>query len=262
MSFQPIVPFGGIPGWKFLNKTLIGQQKAFSQSPIIRREVSVFQTKMQNITTAADIVKDYDVLKVVVGAFGLDQDINNKFFIKKIIEGGTIDPDALANRLTDPRYKRLAEVVGVGLVDSDANFKTDLVPEVIERYKELRFEANVGNQDEDMRLALNLKRELNVLVGENRTPDSKWFSIMGMPPVRMVFEVAFGLPKTFASLDIDQQLDIFRSRAESSIGISEINEFVDPIYSERLVEIFFSKKLMLNSPYLTGSSIALAILSK
>ena len=40
---------------------------------------------------------------MALGAFGLQDDINNRYFIRKILEEGTTNEDALANRFSDTR---------------------------------------------------------------------------------------------------------------------------------------------------------------
>ena len=262
MSFQPIVPLGGLPGWAFLKRTIDDQKNTFNQSSVIDREVSTFERKIRNISTVSDMVNDYDVLKVALGAYGLQDDIRNKVFIQRVIEDGTSDPSALANRLADPRYKRFSEAIGGNFGAPGVGLGEEFISSIVSKYRDLQFETEVGNQNDDMRLALNLKREISLLASEDRTADSKWFGVMGLPPVRQVFEVALGLPETFSSLDLDRQLETFRKRSESILGASEIDAFADSENLDTLIENFFVRKSVSNSAYLTSGSIALALLSQ
>ena len=66
------------------------------------------------MTSAADLVADRRLLKVALGAFGLEGEIDKKAFVRKILEEGTADPASLANRLTDKSYYKLAEAFGFG----------------------------------------------------------------------------------------------------------------------------------------------------
>jgi hypothetical protein len=60
-------------------------------------------------------VGDRRLLEVALGAFGLDDDIRNRFFIRKVLEEGTTSPSRrFANRLSDKRYLALAETFGFG----------------------------------------------------------------------------------------------------------------------------------------------------
>ena len=89
-----------------------------------------------------------------------------------------------------------------------------------------------------MRLALNAQRELPLIgqgTGSNRT---KWFSLMGTPPLRTVMEGALGLPKSFAVLPIDKQLDVLLERSESILGTNDISELGSGKVLGRLLDRF------------------------
>lgn len=101
MSFQPIIPTGGLAGWTFLNRTLEAQKEAFGQSTQYRREEDYFRANIGNIETAEQLVADRRLLAFSLSAFGLDADLPNKFFIQKILSDGTSDNAALSNRLSD-----------------------------------------------------------------------------------------------------------------------------------------------------------------
>ncbi|NQZ71448.1 MAG: DUF1217 domain-containing protein, partial [Dinoroseobacter sp.] len=104
MSFQPIVPFGGFAGWKFLQRTQEAQRETHSQNAATQRETTYFKERITTIQSAEALVSDRTLRKVALGAFGLEADLDNTFFIKKILEDGTTNPKALSNRLSDKRY--------------------------------------------------------------------------------------------------------------------------------------------------------------
>lgn len=261
MSFAPVVPIGGIAGWRFLNRTLVEQRQAFDQNSVVEREVTKFREKIDSITTASDLVENYDVLKVALGAFGLDNDINSKFFIKRILEDGTTDSTALANRMSDSRYKELSDAFGFGELQVPGRLRTGFTERIVEQYRERQFESEVGVQDNDMRLALNLRRELAKIANADRSADSMWFGVMGQAPLRSVFETAFGLPSSFGSLDLDQQLETFKKRSETVTGDSGVSQFKESTNIESLLEKFFARS-SLDSTNAIGvrGSVALSIL--
>lgn len=261
MSFQPLVPVGGLAGWRFLNRTLETQQDSYQNNTVLERETSRFQERFAAIKSAEDLVGDFEVLKVALGAFGLDDDINNKFFIQKVLEDGTSDPSALANKLSDPRYKQFADAFGFGPLQVPGYLKSDFAEDIVAKYKERQFETDIGKQNEEMRLALNLRREIATIANDDRTADSMWFGVMGQPPVRKVFEQALGLPSSIGTLDLDLQLRTFRERAEDLLGSSEISQFSEPENVEALLQQFFARSTATTSFQQTSSAaIALTIL--
>ncbi len=259
--FQPVVPTGGYAGWTFLNRTLEKQETAFSRSPEIARDIAYFEENIGSINTAGELVNDRRLLKVALGAFGLGDDINSRAFIRKILEEGTLAPDALANRLADKRYHAFSRAFGFGDLAVPANKVSDFAGRITALYRERRFEAAIGEQDENMRLALNLRRDLARIAEKGTSPDTKWYEIMGQPPLRKVFETAFGLPSSFATINIDKQLETFRERAEKAFGSSEIGQFTDPEKREELIRLFLLRAdIQAGATGSTGGQTALTLL--
>lgn len=347
MTFAAALPLSGYAGWKFLGRTRETQQATLAASPAIKNNADYFREKIGTIRSAEELVADRRLLTVALGAFGLDEDINNKFFIRKVLEGSTSDPKALANKLSDKRYLEMAKAFGFGdysttrltenatrelpkiaaeagrpdakwaailgnaalrevvtkglnlgaafetlaparqieavreaaetlLGSTDPAMFADpervkelnrlfvaqsgleaLVPgfdpakrvfpntqfptfadEILSPYKTRQFERAVGEQDQSLRLAMNAERELAAIAGKSNSESTKWFTIMGNAPLRQVFETAFGLPKEFGSVDLDQQLGEFQKRAEQFLGSSDPAIFTDPAKVEELVKLF------------------------
>lgn len=228
MSFQPVVPLSGLGGWAFLNRTRARQEASFNAAPQLQRDVAYFEEKFQKISTGDQLVADRRLLRVTLGALGLQDDLDNRAFIRQIIEGGTDDRRALANRLADKRYFALASALG-HLAKTDP---TDLQPDLAERltasYKGRAFEISVGEQDQTLRLALSLQRELPQLAENYSTQASRWFAALGNPPLRQLLETSLGLPKEFGLLDIDDQVTRMQSAMSKRFGTSDLLDMADP----------------------------------
>lgn len=261
MSFQPVIPFGGMAGWAFLQRTQASQQDAFETSPAIQRDTDYFAANIGKIKTAEDLVKDFRLLKVALGAFGLEADIGNKFFIQRVLEDGTLDPEALGNKLADKRYLELSKAFGFGDFDTPNTQLSDFPGKILETYKTQQFEIAVGEQNADMRSSLSLERELGAVLDKTTTPDGMWFSIMGNPPLRQVFETALGLPASFGALDLDLQLTGFRDKAQAVFGNGEIAQFSNPEKMEELNRLFLVRsQIAAASAGMSSGAIALTLL--
>ena len=94
MTFQPVVPAGGVAGWRFLQRTYDTQLQTFSASPVNDREIKYFLDNISNVKSAEELVSDRRLLQVALGAFGLEDDINNRYFVQKILSDGTRSDDA------------------------------------------------------------------------------------------------------------------------------------------------------------------------
>ena len=224
MTFQPFVPTGGLAGWRYLQATADVQRAAHAKGPALERELAYFREKIGQVGTAQQLVSDYRLLSVALGAFGLDADISNRFLIRRVLEDGTFKPDALSNKLSDKRYRDLSAAFGFGDFSTPNTRLSDFPDRIEARFRERRFEADMGRTSETMRLALNAQRELRTLAEGSGTNRTKWFTLMGTPPLRSVMQTALGLPTAFAALPIDRQLDTFMARAAARFGTDQIAE--------------------------------------
>jgi len=260
MSFQPVVPLTGYTGWRFLDRTIENQQAAFNQSQPVARATDYFRDNIGDVRSAADLVNDRQLLSVALGAFGLDEDINNRFFIQKILEGGTSNDDALANRLADNRYADFSRAFAFGDRDIPRTQLQTFPDEIIARYEQQQFARAVGEQNNDLRLALNVNDGLADVLDQASTNTGRWFSIMGNAPLREVFQTALGLPSSIASIDLDQQREVFEDRARSVLGTDQVADLSDPDAQERLIQLFLVRAEAAEISTDSGASTALTLL--
>lgn len=262
MSFIPVVPFGGIGGWNFLERTRERQEAAFQTSPPFARRTADFAERSGRVQSAGELVADRRLLEIALGAFGLDEDVRNRFFIRKVLEEGTTSPSSLANRLSDKRYLALADVFGFGDRPGGNVGRAGFAADVIARYQERQFEAAVGQSNPDMRLALSLRREIGEIAGRRVSNDAMWFTAMATPPVRAAIERALGLPTQVGALDIDRQLSLFKERAASRLGSSDFAALATTEGQARLRQAFLTApSASVTNPGARGAA-ALALLSR
>ena len=258
--FQPVVPLVGYAGWKFLERTLPDQQKAFVESNQINRDTDYFLSEISQVSTAEDLVANRRLLSVALGAFGLEDDIDSKFFIQKILQDGTSSSDALANRLSDKRYRSLSNAFSFGDPIGPRTGFSDFGKDIVSRYEKKQFEKAVGQQDNNLRLALNVAEGLAEVTENNAGTNSQWFSIMGNPPLRAVFEAALGLPTSVAQIDVDQQLTIFKNRSRIVFGSERADVTSSGEAQEKLIRLFLIRSQAANVSGHSGASTALTLL--
>ncbi|MEM1428041.1 MAG: DUF1217 domain-containing protein [Pseudomonadota bacterium] len=264
MTFQPVVPFGGFAGWQFLQRTAETQRAAFDAAPVRQRDVDYFQERIADIGSAEELVSDRRLLTVALGAFGLDEDIGNRFFIQKVLEEGTGSSEALANRLTDTRYRQLSEAFGFGNGVLPNTGLEGFGQGISDAFLERQFEIGVGETDQTLRLALTFEREFDGIASSTISNDAKWLTIMGNPPLRQVFETALGFPRSFGALDIDRQLEDFKDRAASALGSSDLTQLAEPEAQDELLRSFLARAQIEASPSaaLSSASAALTLLTQ
>ncbi|TNF11712.1 MAG: DUF1217 domain-containing protein [Rhodobacteraceae bacterium] len=260
MSYQPIVPYSGYAGWGFLNRTMESQKAAFVASAEVQTAKEYFRERIGSITTAEDLVADRRLLDVALGAFGLDEDIGNRFFIRKVLEEGSLDSGSLGNKLSDKRYLAFTKAFGFGDYTTPRTVLSDFAEEIIGQYESRQFEVAVGNTDADIRLALALQKDLPELAAKETSATTKWYTIIGTTSLSRVFQVAFGLPSSVASLDVDRQVEIYAQKAEALFGSSDPAQFTSPEALEKLTRDFFLRSQLDASGSITSRDAALMLL--
>lgn len=67
-------------------------------------EVGHYVSNITNVKSINDLMADSRLLRVAMGAFGLDSTIETPERVREMLEGGVTDPDSPANRSADKRY--------------------------------------------------------------------------------------------------------------------------------------------------------------
>lgn len=259
--FQPIVPDSGLTGWRFLQRTYEQQFEVFNQSSVIKRDTEYFLENIADVTSAEELVSDRRLLTVALGAFGLEDDINNRFFIQKVLEDGTTADDALAVRLADTRYREFSQAFGFGPSETRQNGDPTFAEDLVDRFQANSFEVAAGNQSDVMRVALYAQRELTDLAASDAAVDTKWFTILGDPPMRQLFERALNLPSSIGQIDLDQQLGIFKDRAQSIFGSDDPNIFTeDEVVQDVITKYIVRDQIQNLGTGLSSGAIALSLL--
>ena len=180
---------------------------------------------------------------------------------RKILEEGTTNDDALANRFSDKRYQDFSAAFALGPGEETQVSEPSFASDIIARFQANEFEVATGEQSDSMRIALFAERELPEVASQDVSNDTKWFTLMGQPPLRAVFEKALKLPSCCGQIDIDQQLVVFKQRSREVFGTDEISNFADPdVLQEVLTRYVVRSQLDEFNSVASSASIALTLL--
>jgi len=262
MSFVPAVPLGGFAGWAMLKRTAETQKAAFNKQAQVLRDEDYFRANIGKVNSAEDLVKDRRLLGVALGAFGLEADINNRFFIRKVLEDGTLRDSALSLKLSDKRYREFSAAIGFGDFGTGRIRMSDFPDRILAAWKERQFEAAVGQVSDSLRLAMNAEREIGKIASANLTEDARWFTLMGQRPLRQVLETAFGLPTSFGTLDIDKQREVLSRKAEAMFGDGGVAQFANPDRIQDLIKRYLLRDQISAATSLSPASAALSLVSQ
>lgn len=257
MSGPITIGVGGIAGWKIVQRSEARQIQTIAKDPVVQRSTTYFKANIARMTKAEELVKDYRLLSTALSAFGLEADIANKAFIQKVLESDVSDKKSLVNRLADKRYLKMAEAFGFG----SAKPATELGETVSKAFVQREFERRIGEGDETLRFALNARRELQEMGTRTSSNKTLWFEVLGNPPLRKVFEGAFGFSPTYGRLPIDRQYEEFTRAAERTLGTSSLKDLAKPETIDRLVQNYMVRSQITASPAQNRYSAALTLLT-
>lgn len=226
----------------------------------MKREETYFSENIGQIKTAEQLVNDPRLLRIALTAFGLEGDMQNKFLVRKVLEDGTLDSDALSNRFSDKRYFELSKAFGFGKLEISRNQLSEFSEEILESYKVKSFEVAVGSADETLRLAMSMESAVSKVIKNTTTDTSSWLAVLGNPPLKAVFEAALRVPSGGGQVNLDDQIDFLSSQLESLTGATSFSDLSDMPTLERIRQNFLLARQLESSGYRNGSSTALQLL--
>lgn len=191
----------------------------FDKQPTVQKDVQRFLDAAPTIKSPDDLLKNRRALQFVLTAFQLEDSIDQKAIIKKVITEDPKDPKSLVNRLADPRYSQLAKA----LADWSSNplSQKSVQDSIVKGYQQNAFEKDQGDQTPGMREALYFRR----MVGQAKTIPQ----LMADKALVQVVRVGLGLPDKFGVLSYDQQKTILSKRID-------MKNFSDPAYVDRFIQ--------------------------
>ena len=249
MTFQPTAVLSGYSGWLVLQRTEERQREIFEDSATIKREVDYFRENIANVTSAEDLVKDRRLLSVALGAFGLGDEIDKRAFIQRILESDTSDPKSFASKLSDVRFEEFSKAFGFGSLTNGTNVKLySFQDDIVAKYMSRAFEEALGETDDDMRLAMNFRREIGTIATGSGVATAGWFQAMGQLPLQEVITTAFGFSDSFSQLDIDRQKELLEQKADQLYGKDTAAIFEDPEIVDDVLRRFFMFRQLESGP--------------
>jgi hypothetical protein len=187
--------------------------------------IAHFQASAASIATPKQLLSDYKSLSVVLGAFGLSNQINNTALLNKLLTQNPSAKGSLASQLGS-KYVEFAQAfsswnTGAGAGASPFAQASDRAS-LIASYQINNFEASVGSQAPGLQNALYFTRN----IGSVKTITQ----LQSDPTLLAVAVTSAGLPLTdFQELGFAQQTQILTSKIN-------LSQFQNPAAVKRLAE--------------------------
>ncbi|MGR3571021.1 DUF1217 domain-containing protein [Brevirhabdus sp.] len=187
------------------------------------RAIEHFNKNIGAVETVDQLVDDPELYGFVMRAFDLEDQIFGKALMKKVLKSNIEEPNALVNRLTDPRFRALYKEMGFG-TDGVGNINTALTAwrgRMVDRFVERQYINSNADQNETLGTALEFRRTAATI----ETP----FDILKDAALSKFFRTALGMPAQTAGLDIDRQAALIDRKFD-------LSKLKDPAEVEKLIK--------------------------
>lgn len=195
-------------------------------------EMNYYRGKADSIQTPDDLLDDPRLFAFITDAFDLGGPLADRAFLKKVLTEGVPEAPGLLDdpRLSDPKVKELAETFQFEIRRS-AFQRPEALQGFIERFTLQGFEAEQGEQNTAVRLALTFLRRMPEIAHRETSERSRLMSVLADKALSEVMFTGLGLPPQMAGMDIDRLVSQLSRRVD-------MDDFRDPAKLMRFVERF------------------------
>lgn len=211
--------------YKLISADLPTSLKRVSEQPDVKRETEYYLSRIGGIKSIDAFFADDRLYNYVMKAHGLEDMAYAKAFMRKVLTEGVDDKDAFANKLSDSRYKELAESLNFARHGEFATTFDRAQKGVAEKYARETLEVSAGEDNTGVRLALYFERMASSI--------TSGYSIIADDALAQVVRTALQLPAEFAATDVDRQAAYY----ENALDLAD---FKDPSKVGKFLERFTS----------------------
>ncbi|QKD02118.1 DUF1217 domain-containing protein [Mesorhizobium loti] len=191
----------------------------------IKSETAYYLANVTSVKSTDDLMANSRLYNYALASFGLDPAKESRDLIRSVLTGGVRDPDSVANKMTNKAYAGLATAFNFEQYGEAATTTNPAQQPTVDMYLRQSLEEDAGKTNEGVRLALYFQR---------KAPDiSNWYDVLADTALATVVRTALGLPDSFATADIDKQVQLFDQKLN-------ISDFTDPVKLNKFLTRFTS----------------------
>jgi hypothetical protein len=224
---------------------LARSQKLEATQPSVKTASAYYKANIGKVQNINQFVGNYRLLSYALQAYGLGDQINNTALIKKVLEQGTSSSKALANTLPNANWKAFANAFNFSASGSSAPSSSASVSTTTGDYVEQQLEAQQGESDPGVQLALYFARVAPTVTSS--------YGVLADENLLEVVQTIFGLAPTSSASQIDAE-------AKQVAKLLPVADLQNPTKLKSLVERFTAAYDAKYGPA-SGSSSSLTVVS-
>jgi hypothetical protein len=212
-----------------------------SKEPLVARDTEYYLANITKVKSIDDFLNNDRLYRYAMKAFGLEDMIYAKAFMRKVLTEGIDTDKSFANTLTDPRYKEFASTFNFARYGDVTTVFDRTQQGTADMYVRQTLEEKAGDQNQGVRLALYFQRKASSI--------TEPLQLLADPALAQVTRTLIGLPEQAAGMDIDKQAALIKDRLN-------LEDFQDPAKLEELITRFTAMYEMNNPQTATISPMA------
>ncbi|MBS0638705.1 MAG: DUF1217 domain-containing protein [Proteobacteria bacterium] len=205
------------------------------QEPAVERAVASFTQTVKSATSVAELLANKQAMDVLLTANGLGDQKDYTALAKAVLTSDLNDPDSLANRLSDTRWKALARTYDFAAKGLSSIQSSTAITAIAKGYAQTVWEQRLNEATPGLANAMTFKTIASSVTNVDQ--------ILGDPTLRTVVTTTLGIPKQIAFQSLSAQEKAITDR----LDISKLQD-------SRFVENFAKRYLMANAQADTANS--------
>ena len=122
--------------------------------PDVSRDTAYYLANIGKVKSIDDFLSNYKLYSYAMKAFGLDDMIYAKAFMRKVLTEGIATASTFANKLSDSRYRDFAAAFNFAALGANATQATAATTGVTSQYATQTLEENAGDQNENQKMTM------------------------------------------------------------------------------------------------------------
>lgn len=215
-----------LTSYALISSRMASWLKSTSAEPKTAAEIKTYSSRIPSIKTIDAFLKDDQVYRFAMKAFGLEDMTYAKAFMRKVLAEGVDSRTAFAMKLSDRRYREFATAFNFDRYGTAATTLQAARKGTVDRYIRQTLEETAGDQNANVRLALYFQRTASGITSP--------YQILADKALTKVVYTALGIPETMSASDIDAQARLIENRIDFA-------DFKSPAKLDRFIAQFAAK---------------------
>ena len=217
---------GTVASYQQIMRSIDRSTATVARRPEIRREADYYMANIRKVSSYEEFLKDDRLFRFAMTAFGLEDMVYAKAFMRKVLAEGVDGRDSFSMQLADTRFREFAETFNFVRYGATATAFDRAQQGTIDRYVRIQLEKEAGAADEGVRLALYFQRKASAV--------TSIYGLMGDAALYKVVQTALGIPPAFATVDIDKQAAFISTKLS-------VEDLQDPARLDKFIQRFTAR---------------------